>query len=49
MLARMEQERDEAEQSASDRARQVQNLEKRLNEASSFLSTWRNGKNPVGP
>ena len=28
--------------------RQVQTLEKKLNEASSFLNGWRNGKNPVG-
>jgi len=48
MLTRMEKEREGAEQSASDRARQVQNLEKRLTEASSFLNTWRNGKPSVG-
>ncbi|MGH7973402.1 MAG: hypothetical protein ACREIC_32190 [Limisphaerales bacterium] len=43
-LARAEKERDEARQSATDGARQVQQLEKKLTEASSFLSTWRNGK-----
>lgn len=49
MLARLEVERDEAFQAAAERARQVQSLEKKLNEASSFLSSWRNGKStPVG-
>jgi hypothetical protein len=47
-LARTEKERDEARQFATDNARQVQNLEKRLNEASAFLNTWRNGKSNVG-
>ena len=47
MLARMEKERAEAEQSAAENARQVQNLEKKLTEASSFLSGWRNGKKLV--
>src|SRR5437667_264142 len=47
-LARTEQERDEAAQSASESARQVQNLEKKLTEASSFLNGWRNGKHVVG-
>jgi len=48
LLARAEKERDEAIQSASEGARQVQNLEKKLTEASSFLNTWRNGKSLVG-
>ena len=49
MLARLETERDEAFEAASERTRQVQSLEKKLTEASSFLSTWKNGKNtPVG-
>jgi hypothetical protein len=43
-LVRTEKERDEARQAASEAARQVQTLEKRLTEASSFLNTWRNGK-----
>jgi hypothetical protein len=46
-LARAEKERDEARQSASEGARRVQNLETKLTEASTFLSTWRNGKNFV--
>ncbi len=49
MLTRLETERDEAFQAASERARQVQLLEKKLTEASSFFSNWRNGKGtPVG-
>jgi hypothetical protein len=48
-LARAERERDEAKQSAFEHARQAQNLEKQLTEASSFLNGWRNGgKNVVG-
>jgi len=47
-LARAEQERDEARQNAAENERQVQNMEKKLNEASSFLNGWRNGKRPVG-
>src|SRR5437773_6868092 len=43
-LARTEKERDEANQSASESARQVQNVEKKLTEASSFLNGWKNGK-----
>jgi hypothetical protein len=46
-LARAEKERDEAKRSATEGTRQVQNLEKRLTEASSFLNTWRNGKSVV--
>jgi hypothetical protein len=41
MLARAETERDEARQSAADLARQVQTLERKLKEASSFLSGWK--------
>jgi len=44
MLARAEKERDEVKLSASETARQVQDLERKLTEASSFLSNWRNGK-----
>jgi hypothetical protein len=46
-LARAEKERDEARENATDNARHVQTLEKKLTEASSFLSTWRNGKSVV--
>ena len=48
LLARTEKERDEARQSAAEGARHVQILEKKLTEASSFLSGWRNGKSVVG-
>ncbi len=47
LLTRAERERDEARNLASESARHVQNLEKKLSEASSFLSGWRNGKNLV--
>ena len=47
-LARTEKERDEANESASESARQVQNVEKKLTEASSFLNGWKNGKPLVG-
>ena len=47
-LARTEKERDEARQSASDALSQMQDLEKKLTEASSFLNGWKNGKNLVG-
>jgi hypothetical protein len=47
LLSRAEKERDEARQTASESVRQVQNLEKKLNEASSFLNGWRNGKDLV--
>src|SRR5207237_2364224 len=43
LLARAEEERDQARQSASEVTRQVQNLEKKLTEASTFLTGWRNG------
>ena len=48
LLARTEKERDEAKQSAAETTRQVQSLEKKLTEASSFLNGWRNGNNLVG-
>ncbi len=50
LLARTEKERDEAKLAASEGARQVQHLEKKLSEAFSFLSGWRNGngKSMVG-
>jgi len=47
LLARSEKERDEAKQTASESVRQVQNLEKKLTEASSFLNGWRNGNHLV--
>jgi hypothetical protein len=47
-VARLEQERDEARQQAAESDRHVQSMEKKLNEASSFLNGWRNGKRPVG-
>jgi hypothetical protein len=47
-LARAERERDEARQTATDSSRHVEAMEKKLNEASSFLTGWRNGKKPVG-
>ena len=40
-LARAENDRDEAKQSAEENARQVQNLEKKLQEATSFLNDWK--------
>jgi hypothetical protein len=45
LLVRTERERDEARQSVAEGARQVQDLEKKLTEASSFLKPWRNGRN----
>ncbi len=47
-VALTEKERDEARQASIDRARELQHLEKKLTEASSFLSGWRNGKSLVG-
>ncbi|HWN94560.1 MAG TPA: hypothetical protein VNT99_05985, partial [Methylomirabilota bacterium] len=44
LLARMEQERDEARQSASEGVRQVHDMEKKLTEASSLLTGWKSGK-----
>ena len=48
LLVRTEKERDEANQSASESARHMQKLEKKLTEASSFLNSWRDGKRLVG-
>lgn len=45
LLARTEKERDDAKQSALESARRAENLEKKLTEASSFFSSWRNGGN----
>jgi hypothetical protein len=47
LLVRAETERDEARETAADSVSQVQHLEKKLTEASSFLNGWRNGKNLV--
>jgi hypothetical protein len=44
LLARAETERDEARKSASEGVNRVQNLEKKLTEASSFLNGLRNEK-----
>jgi hypothetical protein len=49
LLARAEEERDEAKQSASEAVRKVQHLEKKLTEASSFLNGWRNGDPVLTP
>jgi hypothetical protein len=48
LLARTEKERDEAKQSASVALSQVRVLEKKLTEASSFLTDWGNGDHLVG-
>jgi hypothetical protein len=48
MLARVEKERDEARQTAFSGDREVQDLKKKLLEASSLLNGWRNGKHPIG-
>jgi len=47
LLVRTEKERDEARQSASEGVRHVQDLEKKLMDASSLLTGWKNGKNSV--
>ncbi len=47
LLGRAEKERDEARQVAAEGARHVQQLEKKLTEASTFLNGWRNGKSLV--
>ncbi len=47
LLVRTEKERDEAKEFASEGFRQVQTLEKKLTEASSFLNGWKNGKHLV--
>ena len=46
-LACAEKERDEAKLSASIALSQVQVLETKLTEASSFLTGWKNGKHLV--
>jgi hypothetical protein len=44
LLARAEKERDEARQASLEGTRQLQSLEKKLTEASLFLTPWRNGR-----
>ncbi len=48
LLARNEKERDDAKRSASRAVSQMRDLEKKLMEASSFLSGWKNGKHSNG-
>lgn len=45
LLARTEKEREEARQSAAESVRQTQDMEKKLSEASSLLTGWKNVKN----
>ncbi len=47
-VARVEQERDDARRSASESVRHTRDLEKKLMEASSFLTGWKNGKEVIG-
>lgn len=47
LLARTEKERDEARESAAEGLRQIHDLEKKLTEASSLLTGWKNGKTSV--
>lgn len=47
-LVRIEQERDEARNTASESVRQAQDLKKKLMDASSLLNGWGNGKHLVG-
>lgn len=47
-LARVEKERDDALEAASENARKLHDLDKRLEETSMFLNTWRNGKSTSG-
>lgn len=47
-IARVEQERDDARRSSSESVRHVRDLEKKLMEASSFLTGWKNGKEIIG-
>jgi hypothetical protein len=48
LLVRTEKERDEARKSAAEGVRQVQDLEKKLTEASSLLTGWKSEKNLSG-
>lgn len=47
LVTRTEIERDQARESAAEAMRHVQNLEKKLTEASSFLNGWKNGGRSV--
>jgi hypothetical protein len=51
LLARTEQERDEARQAAAESIHKVEEMEKKLTDASSVLTGWKNGngKSPVSP
>lgn len=49
LLARTEKERDEARHSATEGIRHVQDMEKKLSEASSLLTGWKNGKSSATP
>ncbi|HZV34955.1 MAG TPA: hypothetical protein VFB72_10315 [Verrucomicrobiae bacterium] len=49
LLTRTEMERDEARQGAMEANRRMENLQKKLSEASSFFSSWRNGNNVSEP
>ncbi len=49
LLARTEKERDEARHSATEGIRHVQDMEKKLSEASSLLTGWKNGKSSAAP
>jgi hypothetical protein len=46
-LARTEKERDEALRSASESFREREDMEKKLNEATTFFTSWKNGKHSV--
>jgi hypothetical protein len=46
-LARAEKERDEALQTAAEKAQELEELDKKLTDTSVFLNAWRNGKNMV--
>ncbi len=48
-LARVEQERDEAKQSATEHFHRVQDMEEKLSAASSVLTGWKSGKNSSAP
>jgi hypothetical protein len=47
-VAVTEKERDEARQASIEKARELQHLEKKLTEASSFLNGWKNGNTLIG-
>ena len=47
LLVRAEKERDEARQSVAENSRQVQDLKRKLSDASSLLASWKNGDDLV--